>query len=118
MVRGIRGATTVTDNNSQEVLQATRELLIQLVEKNMIDLKDIASVLFTATQDITCVFPAEAARLIGWTNIPLICFQEMNVSGSLPLCVRILMLVNTESNQDDIKHIYLHGASVLREDLK
>lgn len=118
MVRGVRGATTVTENDPQEILQTTRELLMQMVDKNNIGMGDIASVLFTGTPDITSVFPAEAARQIGWTSVPLICFQEMNVAGALPLCIRVLMLINTDKSQQEIKHVYLNGAGVLREDLK
>jgi chorismate mutase len=116
--RGIRGATTVDEDNPEEILQVTRELLQQMLAANTIEPHQIASILFTATRDLTSVFPAQAARELGWTKTPLICAQEMEVPGALPKCIRVLMLVNTDLPQDDIKHVYLRGAKVLRPDLQ
>lgn len=117
-VRGIRGATTITADNADEVLAATSELLEHLQRANMFAPEAIASILFTVTSDIQSAFPARAARLMGWDLVPLMCFQEIEVAGSLPLCIRVLILLNTEQRQDEIKHVYLREAESLRRDLK
>lgn len=116
-VRGIRGATTIRNDQAEEVLQATRELLEKIVEENQIKAEDIASTLFTVTPDIKSAFPAEAARSLGWDMVPLLCFQEIEVPGSVPQCIRVLLHINTKLKQDEIKHIYLREASELRQDL-
>lgn len=117
LVRGIRGATTVARDGTREVLEATRELLETLQEQNGFEITDIASILFTVTRDIRSVFPAEAARGIGWDRVPLLCFQEIEVPGALPRCIRVLVHVNTTREQEEIKHIYLREAKSLRKDL-
>lgn len=116
-LRGIRGAVTVNEDTKPEVLEATRELLEALVRDNQIDPEDIASVFFSTTQDIRSVFPAEAARMLGWTSVPLFCSRELDVIGSLPSCIRVLIHWNTEKPQADIKHVYLREAKKLRPDL-
>ncbi|MBC7076022.1 MAG: chorismate mutase [Syntrophomonadaceae bacterium] len=117
MVRGIRGATTVEDDRSEEVLQATRELLELMQKENGFSVEDIASILFTVTADIRSAFPAQAARSMGWDKVPLLCFQEIEVPGALPRCIRVLVHINTNKGQDDIKHVYLKEAKKLRRDL-
>ena len=116
-VRGVRGATTVSKNTREEVLDATRELIETMVEVNQIDPEDVASAWFTTTPDVNAEFPAVAARQIGWTFVPMMCGHEMTVPGSLPLCVRILLHVNTEKGAHDIRHVYLREARRLRPDL-
>lgn len=116
-VRGIRGATTVAQNTRNEIIEATRELLTAIVEANEIDPEAVASAWFTTTPDVNAEFPAVAARQMGWTFVPLMCGHEMSVPGSLPLCVRILLHVNTEKGPHDVTHIYLRGARALRPDL-
>ncbi len=118
MIRGIRGATTVTEDNEQQVLQATDELLREMISKNSIKPKHVAQVLITVTEDLISTFPAKALRNIeGWTYVPVMCMQEIPVEGSLKMCIRVMMTVNTEIDQDKIQHIYLEGAKVLRPDL-
>jgi chorismate mutase len=117
-VRGIRGATTVAVDRQEEVLAATSELLAQMQQLNAFVPGQIAAVFFTVTSDIHSAFPARAARTMGWDLVPLMCFREMEVEGSLPLCIRILILINTDLNQEQIKHVYLHGAKILRPDLR
>ena len=117
LVRGIRGATTVESNTREEILAAARELLDEIVRQNEIDPDHGASILFSATADLSAEFPAVAAREAGFTQVALECLTEMTVPGSLPKCLRILMHVNTERPLAEIKHIYLHGARVLRRDL-
>jgi chorismate mutase len=116
-VRGVRGATTVTRNTKDEILNATRELLEAIVEANEIDVDDIASAWLTTTPDVHAEFPAVAARQMGWTNVPLMHSHEMSVPGSLPLCIRVLLHLNTEKGPHDIRHIYLREAARLRPDL-
>ncbi len=116
-VRGIRGATTVRANTREAILEAARELLEAMVKANDIQAENVASAWFTTTQDLNAEFPAVAAREMGWTFVPLMCGHEMNVPGSLPMCLRVLMHVNTEVSPHDIHHVYIRGASALRPDL-
>lgn len=115
--RGIRGATTVEGDNAVEVLAATRELLVCLLESNGVHIADIASVVFTVTPDLTAAFPAQAARQLGWDHVALLDAQEIPVPGALPHCIRVLILWNTETPQAAIRHAYLRDARVLRPDL-
>lgn len=117
-VRGIRGATTAAGNTREAVLDATRELLGELIAANGLDPDEVASAWFTTSPDLFAEFPAVAAReYFGWVHVPLMCSHDMNVPGSLPLCVRILLHVNTEKSPREIRHIYLRGAVALRRDL-
>ncbi|HLF71297.1 MAG TPA: chorismate mutase [Dehalococcoidia bacterium] len=115
--RGVRGATTVDANSRDAILAAARELLAEMVRANAIERDDVASAYFTTTPDLDAEFPAVAARDMGWTNVALMCGHEMDVPGSLRQCLRILLHVNTDRTQDEICHIYLRGAAVLRPDL-
>lgn len=116
--RGVRGATTVTENTQSAILEATRELLAELVAANAMEAEAMASVIFTATPDLNAAYPAVAARELGWTQTPLLCMQEMAVPGSLPMCIRVLIHWNTDKVQGEIHHRYLRGARVLRPDLE
>lgn len=118
LCRGVRGATTVESDSVVSIMAATRELLASMVEVNRIDAQDIVSALFTVTPDLTAAFPAQAARDIGWWRVPLLDAQEIPVPGSLPRCVRVLIHWNTVKTQDEIHHIYLRGAAMLRPDLE
>jgi len=114
-VRGIRGATTVDANTRDAILQATTELLSALIEANQIQSDDVASAFFTTTPDLTAEFPALAARrAFGWSDVALMCGHEMNVPGSLPMCLRILLHVNTDRPQREMQFVYLRGATALR----
>ena len=117
LVRGVRGATTVESNTREAILDAAGELLTAIVEANQLPHEHVASILFSTTADLNAEFPAVAARNLGWTDVALECVHEMNVPGSLPKCLRILMHVNTEKSAAEIQHIYLRGARVLRRDL-
>jgi chorismate mutase len=118
LVRGVRGATTVEVNSVEAILEATQELLEAMLKANEIDVEYVASAFFTTTVDLNAEFPALAARNIVGTNVALMCGHEMNKPGGLPMCLRILLHVNTEKPQRDVKHIYLRGARVLRPDLE
>ena len=112
--RGIRGATTVEENTSESILQATREFLEKMIQANSIKAEEIACAFFTTTSDIIAEFPALAARKMGWTNVALLCGHEMHVPESLPQCLRILILYNTEKDAGEIVHVYINGAENLR----
>ncbi len=115
MVRGIRGAIDIADNTVELILSATRMLLERMVLENQVKTEDIAAVHFSATPDLNQAFPARAARLMGWQHVPLFCHAEIDVPNSLPRCIRILMLLNSEQPQELINHIYLGKTHKLRE---
>jgi chorismate mutase len=117
-IRGIRGATTVSRNTEVEIHTATRELLQQMLADNDAEPDEIAAILFTATSDLTAAFPAEAARQLDWTAVPLMSATEIDVPGALPRCIRVLMLWNSSRSQEQVRHVYLGEAEVLRPDLK
>lgn len=117
LVRGIRGATTVEGNSQEDILSRTKELLLALQKENGFKASDIVSIFFSMTSDLNAAFPAAAARQLGWTQIPLFDMQEISVPGSLPKCIRILIQINCQKNQEDIKHCYLKEARLLRKDL-
>ncbi|WP_066060978.1 chorismate mutase [Neobacillus soli] len=118
MIRGVRGATTVSGNTEVAIISATEELFAKLIKVNHIQPNSVASVFISTTEDITAAFPAKAMRKFeGWTYVPVMCMQEMPVPNSLKMCVRIMMHVNTDILQKDINHVYLKGATVLRPDL-
>lgn len=112
--RGIRGATTVDANTAEDLLAATRELLQEMVSANGVREEDVVCILFTTTPDVDAEFPAVAAREIGFSETALLCGHEMNVPGSLPMCLRILILFNTEKRVEEIVHVYIKGAKGLR----
>ncbi len=116
-VRGVRGAITVDRDEPAVLLDATERLLRDIVAENQIEAEDVASALFTLTPDLVSEFPAAAARRMGWTRVPLLNFTEIAVRGGLPRVIRVLLHVNTEKRQDEIVHVYLDGARVLRPDL-
>ncbi|MEH7345310.1 chorismate mutase [Bacillus sp. JJ1532] len=118
MIRGVRGATTINENNEKEIIEATEILLRKMIEENSIDAEMVASVFISVTEDITAVFPAKAMRLIeGWKYVPVMCMREIPVDSSLEKCIRVMMHVNTNISQKDISHIYLRDAIKLRPDL-
>lgn len=114
MTRGIRGATTSTANTKEAILEATTEMLERLVEANELDKETIGAALFTTTRDLNADFPAVAARLLGWTEVALMCSHEMDVPDALPSCIRVMVLVNTDKQPGEIVNVYLRGAVNLR----
>jgi chorismate mutase len=117
LVRGIRGAITVNSNTKEEIIEITKELLIALKRVNNFKIEDVVSVFFSATPDLNAAFPAQAARELGWDRAALFDMQEIEVPGSLPRCIRILIQINCQKSQTEIKHCYLRGAEILRKDL-
>ena len=118
-VRGIRGATSAAADTREEILQATRELLGEMLRANgIVEFDEIASILFTTTTDLTATFPAEAARELGMNFVPLLCASEIDVPGRLPRCVRVLLQLNTEKPAREMVHLYLREAKALRPDMQ
>ena len=115
--RGVRGATIAAANTREAILDATREMLEQIVAVNGIDTADIASAIFSLTPDLDAVHPAVAARELGWVMVPLFCVQEVAVPGALERAIRVLIHWNTRRPQAEIQHVYLRGAEALRPDL-
>lgn len=117
-MRGIRGATTVTRNERQEILDETLVLLKEIVERNQFEPEDISSIWITMTADLDAAFPALAIReMEGWNMVPLMCAVEASVQGSLPQCIRLMIHVNTTKTQQEMRHVYLNEATRLRPDL-
>lgn len=118
LIRGIRGATTVENDTESEVIAAVEQLMEEIIRVNDIDPEMVASVFFSATDDLRSIFPAKALRKFeGWTYVPVTCMQEIPVANSLSSCIRVMLHVNTNKSQREIQHIYQAGATVLRPDL-
>lgn len=116
-VRAVRGATTVAADEPTQIRAAVTELLEHLLDENDIVPDDLISAMFTATPDLVSEFPAHSARLLGWTDIPLLCAQELPVVGALPRCIRVLVHAETRRKRSEIRHVYLRDAILLRADL-
>ena len=117
-IRGIRGATTVTADDPDLILQATRELLEEILAENEgMQPEDVASAIFTVTDDLASTFPAQGARQMGWGLVPMLCAREIPVPNSMPRVIRVLVHWNTEVPQNEITHVYLRDAVKLRPDL-
>jgi chorismate mutase len=114
--RGIRGAITVPENTKEAIVAASKALLQKLIEANEVEISDIACIFFTTTSDLNAAFPAAGVRELGWTRVPLLCGHEMNVPGSLPRCLRVMVLFNTDKKNEEIIHVYLGGAVALRDE--
>ena len=116
-LRGIRGATCLTADDADEMRAAVRELLAAMLDRNGLSTDDLISLILTGTPDLVSAFPAVGARDFGLVDVPLLCAQEMDVAGSLPRTVRVLIHADCAVPRADIKHVYLRGAEVLRQDL-
>lgn len=116
-VRAVRGAIQVDADDRDEILQGTSELVTEVLHRNEIDPADLISIVFTATPDLTAEFPAYAARLLGLTDVPLLCTTEIAVPGSMPRVLRLMAHVETGRPRSEIRHVYLRGAAALRTDL-
>ncbi len=116
-VRAVRGATTVAEDTPEQITPRVQELLTEIMRRNGLELDSVISVIFTTTADVVSMFPASAARGIGFGAVPLLCASEIPVPGSMARCVRVLLHVSTERSLDQVRHVYLHGAEVLRDDL-
>jgi len=118
VTRGVRGAISVEKDTQGSILQATHNLLIGILQANpSLRPQDLASALFTMTDDLTSTYPALAARQLGWVEVPLLCAREIAVSGGMPRVIRVLLHWNTDLPQSDVQHVYLGRAVALRPDL-
>lgn len=116
-VRALRGATQVEDNDRDQVIAATAELVRAVLGRNDLSADDLISVIFTSTPDLTAEFPAYAARSIGITDVPFLCATEIDVPGAMPRVIRLLAHVECDRARRDLRHVYLRGAAALRTDL-
>lgn len=118
MIRGFRGATTVTENNETEILEETEKLVREMISKNKIEAEDISHVFFSVTDDLNAVFPAKVSRRIeGWKHVPVMCMKEIDVPNSLEKCIRVMLVARTNLKQADVAHVYFNEAVKLRPDL-
>ncbi|MGD8367823.1 MAG: chorismate mutase [Desulfobacterales bacterium] len=116
--RGVRGATTASENTKEAILEATREMLYLIIRANDMRPEDVASAYFTTTVDLNATYPALAARQLGWYEAALLCGHEMQVPDGLSRCIRVLIHWNTSRSAREIVHVYLRGAQALRPDRK
>lgn len=115
---GIRGATTINSNYAEEIIANTVALMEEIIYSNSLERDKIVAIFFSCTKDITAAYPAKAARQMGFTDIPLMCFQEMYVENSLQKCIRLCVFYNKEIDKTNVRHIYLNDAKQLRPDLQ
>jgi len=116
-VRAVRGAIQVEHNDRQQILDGAGELILAVLDRNSLEREQLISIVFTATPDLTAEFPAYAARQLGFTDVPLLCATEIDVPGAMPRVLRVLMLAETSTARQDVRHVYLRGAAALRTDL-
>jgi chorismate mutase len=117
VVRALRGATTFDEDTPEQVSERVQALVREMLARNAIDKDDLISVIFTATDDLTAIFPATAAREAGLGDVPLLCARELSVKEGTPRCIRVLMHLSTERSRPELRHVYLEGAKGLRDDL-
>lgn len=116
-VRAVRGATALHADDESELESAVVELVREVLRRNTLSTDDLISIVFTSTADLRCQFPAAAARTLGIGDVPLLCAQELSVQGAMERVVRLLAHVNTDQPRQQIQHVYLRGAELLRQDL-
>jgi chorismate mutase len=116
-VLALRGAITLERDEREHLLDRVRQLLTEMLDRNGVAHDDLISILFTATPDVHSAFPAAAAREIGLGDVPLICAQELDIDGAMPLCIRVMMHLSTGLRRDELRHVYLEQARSLRDDL-
>ncbi|MDH3681074.1 MAG: chorismate mutase [Acidimicrobiia bacterium] len=116
-VRALRGAITVDADDPTEIRQRTIDMLQALFDRNRLEIDDVISILFTTTTDLRSLPPAAAARAFGLIDVPLLCAQEMETDGSLKHCIRLMLHVETDQGRDELRHVFLRGATTLRPEL-
>jgi chorismate mutase len=116
-VRALRGAIQIDADQRDLILRGVQEMITQLFTRNAVDADDVISIIFTATPDLRAEFPAYAARLLGFTDIPLLCAREIDVPDAMPRVLRVLAHVETTRTRAEMHHVYLGGAAALRRDL-
>ncbi len=113
-MKAIRGATTLKTDCAEEIRAKVNELLLQIVSENKLNMGDIVCIMLSSTSDIHSLYPAKAAREAGFSGCALYSSLEPDMDGALPLCIRVMMLADTDK---PVKHVYLHGAKALRKDI-
>ncbi|NDU73955.1 chorismate mutase [Actinomadura sp. DSM 109109] len=116
-VRAVRGATQIDADDRDQILEATTELVSEVMARNELTTDDVISVIFTVTPDLTAEFPALAARKLGFHEVPLLCATEIGVPGALPRVIRLMAHIATDRARSDVQHVYLRGATALRLDI-
>ena len=116
-VRAVRGATQLESDTREHMLERVAEMVRDVMESNELVVDDFISIIFTATSDLVSEFPAYAARILGFDDVPLICARELEIEGSMPRCVRMMAHIETDLTRAEVTHVYLHGAANLRRDL-
>ncbi|MEC1035067.1 chorismate mutase [Bacillus paralicheniformis] len=118
MMRGIRGATTVDRDTEKDITERTKQLIGKMIDENQLKPEQVVQILTSATSDIHAAFPAKVVRMFdGWQHVPVMCMQEMDVEHALKKCIRVMMTVQTDMRQDEVRHVYLENAVTLRPDL-
>lgn len=117
MMRALRGATTVDDDTPEQVQDRVVELLREVFDRNGVDHDDLVSILFTATEDVHSLFPATAARTVGLGDVPMLCARELDIPGATRRCIRVMVHLESPRTRAELRHVYLHGATTLRDDL-
>jgi chorismate mutase len=117
VLRALRGATTVDEDTPEQVRERVVALIEELLERNGVDHDQLVSIVFTATDDLHCAFPATAARTLGLGDVPMLCARELDIAGATPRCIRMLIHLDTSKARSELRHVYLEGAAGLRDDL-
>lgn len=117
MIRAIRGAVTVEKNERAAVFDSVKSLMRKIMDDNHLDAEDMIDIIFTVTPDLTCAFPAAAVRDMGITDVPLLDMAAPDIDGALRMCIRVMVHVDTELQNNSLRHVYMGGAAVLRPDL-
>ncbi len=117
MLRALRGATTVEEDSPEQVQERVVALLQELFDRNQIGRDELVSIVFTATDDLHCAFPATAARTMGLGDVPMLCARELDITGATARCIRVMIHLDTFKGRSELRHVYLEGASALRDDL-
>ncbi|MGH9164029.1 MAG: chorismate mutase [Acidimicrobiales bacterium] len=115
-VRALRGATRLDADTAEQVTERVQALVAAMLERNGVDVEDLISMVFTATDDIHSMFPAEAARGLGLGDVPLLCAQELTITGKPERCIRVMMHVNTDRPPGELQRVYLQDTASLRDD--
>jgi chorismate mutase len=119
MLRGVRGAVSVPENQGEAIQEAVKNLIEALLEANRIRSEEIVAVFFTVTPDLTALNPARAIRMVrdDWSNVPMLCSQEPVIEGMLPRCIRVLLQWHPSDASHHHAPVYLGEARQLRPEL-
>jgi chorismate mutase len=117
-ILALRGATTIDADDPAEIDKRTQEMMQLLLSRNGLVADDLISILFSVTEDIRSRNPATATRMMGLSDVPLLGVQEAAMDGALPLCIRVMLHIEANGRlRSGLRHVFVHGAKVLRPDL-